>query len=284
MAKDPAVLFYTNDFLTGTGHLSRAEKGLYIELLCYQQQKGPLTYDFICKVSGADFDKIWPAIKDKFHCENGLFFNKRMIEEAEKRKKYSESRSVNRKKRPEPVDIIEVKEKKTTKTHETSINNISNSYQEDMENENVIENENENVIEIEIEKEGFGKPKRETLNSSETNFEIPPGIILPFDSPQFVEAWQGWRRYKWEEFQFSFRGGPTEQVAVKQLFDLSEGEEQTAIKIVQQSIANGWKNLFPLGKISNGNGKKGAGKYDDFIEQGKWLQSQIDLQNGNFDC
>ena len=40
MAKDPAVLFYTSDFLTGTILMNYEQKGKYITLLCIQHQHG----------------------------------------------------------------------------------------------------------------------------------------------------------------------------------------------------------------------------------------------------
>jgi len=42
MAKDPAFLFYSSDFLSGTFTLSNEHKGMYITLLCLQHQKGRL--------------------------------------------------------------------------------------------------------------------------------------------------------------------------------------------------------------------------------------------------
>ena len=38
MGKDPAFLFYTSDFLTGTILMSNEEIGIYIKLLCIQHQ------------------------------------------------------------------------------------------------------------------------------------------------------------------------------------------------------------------------------------------------------
>lgn len=45
MAKDPAVLFYTSDFLTGTALMNYEEKGRYIYLLCLQHQMGGISQD-----------------------------------------------------------------------------------------------------------------------------------------------------------------------------------------------------------------------------------------------
>ena len=40
--KDPAFLFYSSDFLSGTMLMSDEEIGQYIKLLCLQHQKGHL--------------------------------------------------------------------------------------------------------------------------------------------------------------------------------------------------------------------------------------------------
>ena len=43
MSKDPAVLFYTSDFLTGTMTMTNDQVGMYIRLLCLQHQKNFLS-------------------------------------------------------------------------------------------------------------------------------------------------------------------------------------------------------------------------------------------------
>jgi uncharacterized protein YdaU (DUF1376 family) len=105
MAKDPAALFYSNDFLTGTAHMTREEKGLYIELLCHQQQRGALSVEFLKRIAGVDFERLWPGIKDKFIEDSaGKFFNKRMQEEVERRKKFTDSRRKNLESKPHMDD------------------------------------------------------------------------------------------------------------------------------------------------------------------------------------
>lgn len=95
MGKDPAVLFYTSDFITGTVTMSNEQRGKYIILLCLQHQQGNLYKEDmlnICKT----YDK---KIFDKFKkTSKGLYYNERMKNESERRRKYSESRSKNRKK------------------------------------------------------------------------------------------------------------------------------------------------------------------------------------------
>ena len=40
--KDPAFLFYSSDFLTGTMFFTDEQVGKYIRLLCAQHQKGQI--------------------------------------------------------------------------------------------------------------------------------------------------------------------------------------------------------------------------------------------------
>ena len=91
MAKDPAVLFYTSDFLSGTAMFTDAQAGKYIRLLCIQHQSGGINKDY--------FDEQVPQdspVRLKFVLEtDGFYRNDRMKIEAEKRKKFVKSRHDN---------------------------------------------------------------------------------------------------------------------------------------------------------------------------------------------
>src|SRR5574338_627151 len=70
-SKDPAFLFYTKDWIEGTAELSPEEKGVYIDLLAYQHQKGSLPSDKerlarLARLDLATFEKIWNVIQCKF--------------------------------------------------------------------------------------------------------------------------------------------------------------------------------------------------------------------------
>jgi len=130
MAKDPAILFYTSDFLTGTLLMNFEEKGLYIHLLCIQHQLGGIPEKDMINIC-----KSYDAVMIKFEkCDDGKFRNKRMSEEIEKRVNYSKSRSLNKKGK-----------------HHMKI--ISSSYEDHMDNEN----ENENINKIDKGKGGVGE-------------------------------------------------------------------------------------------------------------------------------
>ena len=93
MAKDPALLFYTGDFLVGTMTMTNEQRGKYILLLCMQHQQGFLT-DEDMKEHLEDTDL---KVFNKFEkLSDGKYYNLRLKEEAERRKSYSESRRNNR--------------------------------------------------------------------------------------------------------------------------------------------------------------------------------------------
>ncbi len=120
MSKDPAFLFYSSDFLTGTLLMSMEQKGKFITLLCIQHQKGHMIEKDMLQICGTYDEDIFSKFKKD---NDGKFYNERLKEEIEKRKAYSESRRNNRKKKEDMIDI-------------------SKTYVQHMENEN----ENENVI------------------------------------------------------------------------------------------------------------------------------------------
>ena len=93
MAKDPAVLFYTSDFLSGTFTMDNEQVGKYIRLLCLQHQKGKLTEKDMLSICKSYDSEIW----DKFKIEDGLYYNDRMYNETIRRQKFSESRRNNAK-------------------------------------------------------------------------------------------------------------------------------------------------------------------------------------------
>lgn len=93
MAKDPAVLWYWNDFHGGTVTLSRHLKGCYMDLLYAQFNSGRLSLAQIKTVLGVDFGTSWPILQAKFtKDENDRYYNQRAEDEKLKRQKFVQSR------------------------------------------------------------------------------------------------------------------------------------------------------------------------------------------------
>jgi len=155
MAKDPAFLFYSNDFLSGTFTMDNEQVGKYIRLLCLQHQKGILSKKDMLKICKTYDEDIFC----KFTQDNeGNYFNIRLKEEYDKRKAYSESRSKNRK---------SIKKKK-----------VSKSYVPHMENEN----ENKDIIKSVIEYLNTKTNKKFKYSSKKTidliNARLNEGFVI----------------------------------------------------------------------------------------------------------
>lgn len=91
--KDPAFLFYPNDYIGGTMGMTFEEKGAYIELLMLQFNVGHMSDKLIHQLVG----DIWSNVCHKFKKDDeGLWFNERLEYEQTRRNRYTESRKNNR--------------------------------------------------------------------------------------------------------------------------------------------------------------------------------------------
>jgi len=92
MSKDPAFLFYPNDYIGGTMGMTFEEKGAYMELLMMQFNRGHMTIHMIGQTVG----QLWDKLQVKFiQDENGLWYNERLEEEQIKRQNFTQSRYNN---------------------------------------------------------------------------------------------------------------------------------------------------------------------------------------------
>lgn len=80
--KDPAFLLYSKDWIVGTAGMDRHVKGVYIDLLAFQHQRGglPNTPDGLAKLLGmsvVDFMQAWDEgeLSTKFVEKDGKFYN-----------------------------------------------------------------------------------------------------------------------------------------------------------------------------------------------------------------
>jgi DNA-binding transcriptional ArsR family regulator len=116
-------------------------------------------------------------------------------------------------------------------------------------------------------KDSFGQQEKnfpaEGKNSTSTNTRertkentSKKGVVLPWDSERFCEAWKTWIQERKERGtkKYTPRG---EQAALHKLQTDSQGDEATAIQMIHQSIANGWQGLFPLKNQNNATKRPG---------------------------
>jgi hypothetical protein len=81
-------------------------------------------------------------------------------------------------------------------------------------------------------------------------------VIWPFSSERFLKTWDTWIQYRNERKIAKYQ--PTGlQACLKMLAEDSEGDEETAIKMIENAIAKSWQGIFPLKnqQINTSNGK-----------------------------
>jgi hypothetical protein len=89
--------------------------------------------------------------------------------------------------------------------------------------------------------------KEITTNKNEENIKNDNNE----EEPAINKAWLRWKEFKKLEFSFNYKSEISEQAAKNELITLAGNDEETAIKIIEQSIAKGWKGFFKL--KNNGN-------------------------------
>lgn len=198
MAKDPAFLFYTNDFDSKTKFFTHEQVGFYLRLLMAQHQNGHLTEKQMIFICGRSDEEVFSKfIKD----ESGLFYSERLEEEINRRKKFVQSRSDNR----------------SGKTKEDMII-ISKTYEKHTGQRMEIENEN-----TDIKRKNFEKPTVEQLFAYFREINMPSTVY-----PQkFLDHYEsnGWKvgankMKDWKAACRTWKNRTKEEVVTKQYTNL----------------------------------------------------------------
>lgn len=133
--KDPAIVFYTSDFMVGVSNLTMEERGQYITLLCLQHQLGHLSKKTIqLNVPNATEDVLNKFIVDS----DGNYYNVRLENEIIKRLKFIEHQRENGKKGGRPKK--EENPKETQKKPKTKAKQKPLEDEDDNDNENISNN------------------------------------------------------------------------------------------------------------------------------------------------
>ena len=104
---------------------------------------------------------------------------------------------------------------------------------------------------------GNGKGKSNGRSIGKSNKSKTPDfeIVYPWETETFKTQWKHWKIFKKKEFNFNFKSEQSEQAALTELSKKANGEEKTAIAIMHQSMANGWKGFFELKNETNGKNR-----------------------------
>jgi hypothetical protein len=72
----------------------------------------------------------------------------------------------------------------------------------------------------------------------------PEDLLLPYQSEEFMEAWEGWVDMRKGE-GFPLKTDRQRLLAIRELKKYSDSEAE-AIAMLDQSTLNSWRGLFPL--------------------------------------
>jgi hypothetical protein len=118
--------------------------------------------------------------------------------------------------------------------------------------------EDASALQVECKSNAIREEKRREDEIKEDKIKEKERVDLPWSSENFKGIWNDWKQYKKEQFKFNYKN-KSETAALTELLKLSSGDESVAIKIIHQSLSNGWKGFFELKK--NGRETNQAGEY-----------------------
>lgn len=93
--------------------------------------------------------------------------------------------------------------------------------------------------------------KPEANSEYEIEYEIEREIVTVLGI-EFIPIWKNWIEYKQTEFKEKYKTKKSHLQAIKNLCENSKNNPEIAEKIINQSIGNSWKGLFPLKNNHNG--------------------------------
>ena len=107
-----------------------------------------------------------------------------------------------------------------------------------------------------------GKPNANNINNNSFIKKNENRVIkFPFPESDFIKEWNHYKEYRWIEFKKEWRSTMGEKIALTKLKNLSKNNKKIAIKIIQQTTAEGWIGLFELKTNTfknNGHSNKSA--------------------------
>jgi len=235
------MLFYTKDWLTGTAEMEPAEKGIYIDLICYQQINGSLPMDVnklakLCGLSPGQFQELWAGIKHKFIEVDGRLVNQRVKQVVEQTANRALKNKINGSlpRIIEKFDLKKTEKKQVYSMIYESINYNDFLKKSDSEIKQTLNQMVDQMVNYIANANGDANANGEEKE-----------IIYPWNEIEFSQIWEFWKKYKKEQFRFVYKE-IGEQGALSKLSELSDGKLEIAMLIIKQSIQNGWSGLFTL--------------------------------------
>jgi len=240
--------------------LSPLAQAGFVTLCCvYWQDSGVMTYED-AQMNAEGVDEL--IDKGYIQTEDGMIsigFLDEQIEEVEQ---------LRAKKQAAGVKSAEARARKRASTSSADVEQVLNGCSTDKIrvneiDEKKVDRQDENNAQerdgdfVEFEEVGVEQPSTNQLKSRKE--KVAPKrkeVVLPWDSPNFKEKWQLWKEYKKKEHRFGFKSEHSEQMALKKLTQVSNGQEHRAVELIETAISNGWKGIYEVTQKPHTNGKQ----------------------------
>lgn len=261
MAKDPAFLFYSKDFYEGTRTMIPEERACYIDLLIYQHQHGIIPNDLkrvLMYCSGIEQATLQATLEAKFKQTDKGWVNKKLndvvFERAEFKNKLSINGTIGQFWKKCKANLNAKDYKKLRKDLENIDKTELFEFLKDKTiNESTLKALLKALLKHYANVDADVNVNADTDKSGKGGTGEKPELIYPFTTDEFLQQWELWKDYKKKEHSFKYKTLQSEQASLKELSNLSKGVVGNAIKILHQSMANGWKGFFELKNNTNGN-------------------------------
>lgn len=258
MSKDPAALVYIAQWISATNGMKAEYRAWYFDLLLHQFDNGSVPTDLdemagICRVRPSEFERfnqfVNQVVNQKFNQnDNHRLENDFAKDVIQKRKSYKKGKD-----RSSAMGVV-VRYAIDLGVEKKAIN-LLKKHLYDLDTEQIVELKNkeklkELVNQMVDQKVNLliDKDKDVDISNIKVIDEeiIKPGIKTKFISTEFRSQWDLYKIFRKKNDRFVFLNVDSENRKLKELENLSNGNEKTAIAIIQQSIDNGWKGLFEL--------------------------------------
>lgn len=213
--KQPYIPFYVGDYLKDTRILPLSVRGFWVDILLYMwhaEHRG------IIKGTISEFSRMAACTEKEADFAIDLLMQKNIA-------------NVTKDKSGE----IEIQSRRMV--HDAKISEIRSK---------AAKSKN-------LHKQNKSKTINKTLSKKEQNPDIDIDydnedniIIVPFDSENFQTSWNAWKRYRKEQHKFEYKSPSSEQAALTKLSNISNHDEQMAIAIIGEAMANGWSGFYQL--------------------------------------
>lgn len=91
----------------------------------------------------------------------------------------------------------------------------------------------------------------------------PVEVKIPFQSNEFIEMWDRWKKYLQEQFGQQMKSR-AEMSAIEYMTEISKDDDKKAVQILRYAMANRYRNFFEIDEKTTKQPAKGENKQSDF--------------------